>query len=173
MSKGILVLEDGSVFEGKLFGCKEDTTGEVVFNTSLTGYQEILTDPSYSGQIVVMTYPLIGNYGTNGADEESGMIHASGLVVGNYEDNWSNFQGLESLDNYLKQSKITAISGIDTRALTKVIRSGGAMRGIISTKASISKLLEKLRQSPEMSGLDLVKDVTTKKNYKISSDSPK
>ncbi len=174
MSKGILVLEDGSVFEGKIFGCKEDTAGEVVFNTSLTGYQEILTDPSYSGQIVVMTYPLIGNYGTNDTDEESGKIHVSGLVVGNYEDNWSNFQGLDSLDSYLKQSKITAISGIDTRALTQLIRSGGAMRGIISSKAaSVPKLLEKVRQSPEMSGLDLVKDVTTKKNYELSSNSPK
>lgn len=174
MSKGILVLEDGTVFEGNIFGCKEDTTGEVVFNTSLTGYQEILTDPSYSGQVVVMTYPLIGNYGANSIDEESDKIQVSGLVVGNYEDNWSNFRGIESLNDYLKKSKVTAISGIDTRELTKLIRSSGAMRGIISAKsASVKKLIEKVRQSPEMSGLDLVKDVTTKKSYELKSENPK
>jgi carbamoyl-phosphate synthase small subunit len=116
LSKGILVLEDGTVFEGNIFGSKEDVTGEVVFNTSLTGYQEILTDPSYFGQIVVMTYPLIGNYGTNSIDEESERVQVSGLVVGNYEDNWSNFQGLESLDTYLKKNKVTA-SPVSTREL--------------------------------------------------------
>jgi carbamoyl-phosphate synthase small subunit len=174
LSKGLLVLEDGTVFEGETFGFKGDTTGEVVFNTSLTGYQEILTDPSYSGQIVVMTYPLIGNYGTNNVDEESDMIQVSGLVVGNYEDNWSNFQGMNSLHDYLKQSKVPGISGIDTRALTKIIRSSGAMRGIISARtSSVSKLVEKVRKSPVMSGLDLVKDVTTRKSYEVSSMNPK
>ena len=174
MSKGKLVLEDGTVFEGDIFGSKEDVTGEVVFNTSLTGYQEILTDPSYFGQIVVMTYPLIGNYGTNNIDEESEKVQVSGLVVGNYEDNWSNFQGTESLDTYLKKNKVTAITGIDTRALTKLIRSSGAMRGIISGKSvPTAKLLEKVRQSPQMSGLDLVKDVTTEKSYELKSKNPK
>lgn len=166
MSKGLLVLEDGSVFEGTLFGNKDESCGEVVFNTSLTGYQEILTDPSYSGQIVVMTYPLIGNYGTNDADKESAHIHASGFVVGNYEDNWSNFEGIDSLDTYLKKSKVPGISGIDTRALTKLIRSSGSMRGIISPKTiSPEKLLDKVMKTPVMSGLDLVKGVTTKNNY--------
>jgi carbamoyl-phosphate synthase small subunit len=174
LSKGILVLEDGTVFEGDIFGSKEDVTGEVVFNTSLTGYQEILTDPSYYGQIVVMTYPLIGNYGTNSIDEESEKVQVSGLVVGNYEDNWSNFQGIESLDTYLKKNKVAGITGIDTRALTKLIRSSGAMRGIISAKSTpTAKLIEKVRQSPQMSGLDLVKDVTTEKSYEVKSKNPK
>lgn len=173
MSKGLLVLEDGSVFEGELFGHAEETAGEVVFNTSLTGYQEILTDPSYSGQIVVMTYPLIGNYGANKSDEESALVQASGLVVGNYEDNWSNFQGKESLDKYLKESKVPGISGIDTRALTRLIRGSGAMRGIISSGSSASRLLKKVLESPVMSGLDLVKNVTTRKSYEVASQNPK
>lgn len=174
MSKGILLLEDGTAFEGELFGHTGDATGEVVFNTSLTGYQEILTDPSYSGQIVVMTYPLIGNYGANNSDEESEKIQISGLVVGNYEDNWSNFLGMESLDEYLKKNRIPAVSGIDTRALTKIIRSSGAMRGIISPKTnSLQKLLQRVKESPLMSGLDLVTNVTTKKSYEAGPSNAK
>lgn len=174
MDKGKLILENGEIFEGKIFGFDKTATGEVVFNTSLTGYQEILTDPSYYGQIVIMTYPLIGNYGTNDIDIESEKVQASGLVVGNYEEEWSNFEGLKSLDEYLNKNKTIGISGIDTRALTKMIRSEGAMRGLITKeKLSSKELLDKVRSSPDMNGLDLVKDVSAKKSYTLSSDDPK
>ncbi len=174
MKDGKLILENGEIFEGKIFGYDSETSGEVVFNTSLCGYQEILTDPSYYGQIVIMTYPLIGNYGTNGEDAESGKIQAKGLIVGSYEDDWSNFEGAESLKNYLRENKVTAITGIDTRALTKMVRDQGSMRGIISSaKVSDKKLLQKVLQSPEMSGADLVGYVTTEKNYIVKSDNPK
>lgn len=173
MQKGKLVLENGVIFEGKIFGDKETSAGEVVFNTSLTGYQEILSDPSYYGQIVIMTNPLIGNYGTNDEDTESGKVQASGLVVGSYEDEWSNFKGTNSLDEYLKKNKKPGISGIDTRALTKMIRSEGAMRGLITNeKISDTKLVEKVNSTPSMSGLDLVKFVTAKKNYTVKSENP-
>ncbi len=173
MGKGKLVLENGTVFEGNLFGHKESSAGEVVFNTSLTGYQEILTDPSYFGQIIIFTYPLIGNYGTNESDTESEKIQARGLVVGNYEDGWSNFDGLNSLDEYLRNNKVPGISGIDTRSLTKMIRSEGAMRGLITgEKLTDKKLLAKVLDSPKMDGLDLVKEVTTKKNYLVKSKNP-
>lgn len=174
MKDGKLVLENGEIFEGKIFGYDSETSGEVVFNTSLCGYQEILTDPSYYGQIVIMTYPLIGNYGTNDDDSESGKIQAKGLIVGSYEDDWSNFEGIESLKNYLKENKVTAITGIDTRALTKMVRDQGSMRGLIaSSKISDKKLLEKVLQSPEMSGADLVGYVTTEKNYTVKAENPK
>lgn len=174
MEKGKLVLENGIIFEGNVFGFKKTSFGEIVFNTSLTGYQEILTDPSYFGQIIIMTYPLIGNYGTNDEDSESGKIQASGLIVGNYEDEWSNFEGIKSLDEYFKKNKVTGISGIDTRALTKMIRSEGAMRGLISgEKLSDKILLEKVFDSPKMDGLDLVKEVTVKNNYTVKSKNPK
>lgn len=172
--KGRLILENGVVFEGSLFGYNGAATGEVVFNTSLTGYQEILTDPSYSGQIIIMTYPLIGNYGVNETDIESEKIQAAGLVVGNYEDEWSNFRGIGSLDKYLHKNKTAGIFGIDTRALTKMIRSEGAMRGIISNDSiSDKKLLEKVLSTPSMSGLDLVKNVTTQRSYILKSKKPK
>ncbi|HMQ68134.1 MAG TPA: glutamine-hydrolyzing carbamoyl-phosphate synthase small subunit [Ignavibacteria bacterium] len=172
--KGKLVLENGVVFEGSLFGYDEISVGEVVFNTSLSGYQEIITDPSYYGQIVIMTYPLIGNYGTNEADIESEKVQIKGLVVGSYENEWSNFDGLNSLDEYLKINKATGISGIDTRALTKMIRSEGAMKGIIADdQINEKELLAKLTEAPSMSGLDLVKFVTAKKNYVLRSADPK
>lgn len=173
MKKGKLVLENGAIFEGKIFGFNETSAGEVVFNTSLTGYQEILTDPSYYGQIIIMTYPLIGNYGTNNKDEESGKVQAKGLVVGNYEEEWSNFEGLKSLDQYLRENKTTGISGIDTRALTKVIRGEGAMRGLITVEnLSDKKLLEKVRETKQMTGLDLVKDVSVSESYVLKSKNP-
>jgi len=172
LGKGKLVLENGEKFEGDIFGYNETSTGEIVFNTSLTGYQEILSDPSYYGQIVIMTNPLIGNYGTNDDDLESDKIQASGIIVGSYEDEWSNFKGSNSLDEYLKKNKVIGISGIDTRALTKIIRSEGAMRGLItSDKQTNKKLLETVTSSQKMSGLDLVKFVTTKENYIIKSES--
>lgn len=174
MSKGKLVLENGTILEGELFGYKGVAQGEVVFNTALSGYQEILTDPSYYGQIIIMTYPLIGNYGTNNIDTESSKVQASGFIVGSYEDEWSNAEGKSSLDEYLKKNKITAITGIDTRALTKIVRSEGAMRGIITgEKLSDEKLVEKVRQVPEMTGQDLVKYVTVKESYKLKSANPK
>jgi len=174
LKDGKLVLENGEIFEGKIFGYDAETSGEVVFNTALCGYQEILTDPSYYGQIVIMTYPLIGNYGTNDDDRESGKIQAKGLIVGSYEDDWSNFEGAESLKSYLKQNKVIAITGIDTRALTKMVRDQGSMRGIITrAKVSDKKLVEKVLQTPEMSGSDLVGYVTTEKNYIVKADNPK
>ncbi|MBE2255339.1 MAG: glutamine-hydrolyzing carbamoyl-phosphate synthase small subunit [Ignavibacteria bacterium] len=174
MQKGKLVLENGKIFEGNIFGYYGSAYGEVVFNTSLSGYQEIITDPSYYGQIVMMTYPLIGNYGTNLKDSESEKAQVSGFITGNYEDDWSNFDGIESLDSFLKQNKITAITGIDTRELTRQVRKDGAMRGIISPgEVSDETLIRKAGEIPSMSGLDLVKDVTTSRNYILSSDNPK
>lgn len=173
MKKGKLILENGAVFEGSIFGYEQASAGEVVFNTSLSGYQEIITDPSYYGQIVIMTYPLIGIYGTNDTDVESEKVQVNGLVVGNYEDDWSNFGGLNSLDHYLKKNKTIGISGLDTRALTKMIRSEGAMRGIISDDSvTEEELREKLTGSPDMKGLDLVKYVSSKDNYVLKSDKP-
>ena len=170
MKKGKLVLENGQVYEGFIFGYDHSSSGEVVFNTSLTGYQEILTDPSYYGQIIIMTYPLIGNYGTNETDIESEKVQASGLIAGSYEENWSNHDGLNSLDDYLKKNKVIGISGIDTRALTKMIRSEGAMRGMITGEdIPDKKLTEKVLASPKMSGLDLVKFVSSRKNYTLRS----
>lgn len=174
MDKGKLVLENGEIFEGYIFGHRGTATGEVVFNTSLTGYQEILTDPSYFGQIIIMTYPLIGNYGTNNKDQQSEKIHAKGMVTGCYENEWSNFNGLKSLDEYLKENKVPAIYGIDTRALTKLIRSEGAMRGLITHEKLNSKsLLNTVLNFPSMSGLDLVKFVSVKTNYVVKSKNPK
>lgn len=174
MSKGKLVLENGTIFEGELFGHKGVAKGEVVFNTALCGYQEILTDPSYYGQIVIMTYPLIGNYGTNDKDIESRHVQSAGFIVGSYEDEWSNADGVESLDEYLKSNKITAITGIDTRALTKMVRSEGAMRGLITDEStSDEKLIGKVREIEPMSGQDLVKFVTSKESYTLTSSNPK
>ena len=128
------MLEDGTVFNGKSFGSGGEITGEVVFNTSMTGYQEILTDPSYNEQIITMTYPQIGNYGVNDKDIESKKIQLSGLIVREYLDYYSNWRAKSSLDEYLKKYNVAAISDIDTRELTRHIRSKGAMNGILSTQ---------------------------------------
>jgi len=165
--KAILLLEDGTVFEGKSFGAKGTKCGEVVFNTAMTGYQEILTDPSYHEQIITMTYPLIGNYGTNKVDTESKNVLASGLIVKencNYPSNWRN---KNSLSDYLKANNVVGLEGIDTRALVKHIRTEGAMRGIVSSDGlSISELKEKLDKYPGLIDRDIVKDVTVKKPYR-------
>jgi carbamoyl-phosphate synthase small subunit len=165
--KAILLLEDGTVFEGKSFGAKGTRCGEVVFNTAMTGYQEILTDPSYHEQIVTMTYPLIGNYGTNKADIESRKIFARGFIVKencNYPSNWRN---KNSLSDYLKANNVVGLEGIDTRALVKHIRTEGAMRSIISSdEPRISKLKEKLNKYPGLIDRDIVKDVSVKKQYR-------
>ncbi len=164
--KAILLLEDGTVFEGNSFGAKATRCGEVVFNTAMTGYQEILTDPSYYEQIITMTYPLIGNYGTNKADVESRKIFARGFIVKENCDYPSNWQSKNSLSDYLKANNVVGLEGIDTRALVKHIRTEGAMRGIISSEEfSVSKLEKKLSQYPGLIGRDIVKDVTVKKAY--------
>jgi carbamoyl-phosphate synthase small subunit len=165
--KAILLLEDGTVFEGTSFGAKGQKCGEVVFNTSMTGYQEITTDPSYYEQIITMTYPLIGNYGTNGLDAESKKVYAAGFIVKEnceYPSNWRNEQ---SLSEYLKANNVVGLAGIDTRKLVKHIRTQGAMRGIISsTELKISSLAKTLGEYPGLVGRDIVKDVTSKKPYK-------
>ncbi len=166
-----LVLENGSVYKGTAFGHIGEATGEVVFNTSLTGYQEILTDPSYAGQMVMMTYPLIGNYGINPTDNESRKIWASAFIVHEVSRVHSNFEASQSLDSLLRDSGVMGLAGIDTRRLVREIREKGAMRGIISVlDESDEKLREKARQSPEMSGRDLVKTVTVAENYTLERE---
>ena len=161
-----LALENGTVFTGESFAASSEVTGEVVFNTSMTGYQEILTDPSYAGQIVTMTYPLIGNYGINAEDLESVKPQVAGFVVKEYFDFYSNFRASGSLGEWLEAHKIVAIQGIDTRMLTRMIRTVGAMRGIISTvDMDDGSLVEKARRSPSMNGLDLAKEVSTSSTY--------
>ena len=165
--KAKLVLENGTIFSGDSFGATGETTGEAVFNTSLTGYQEILTDPSYCGQLVTMTYPLIGNYGVNSEDLESARPQVAGFVVKEYSEFPSNFRSNESLGSWLERHNIIGIQGVDTRMLTKMLRSSGAMRGIISTNELDEKrLLAKVKKSPQMTGRDLASRVTTKDSYR-------
>jgi carbamoyl-phosphate synthase small subunit len=166
-SKALLVLSDGTVFEGRGFGCDGEATGEVVFNTSMTGYQEILTDPSYKGQIVTMTYTQMGNYGINEEDIESlNGPKVEGFVVKEYIDFPSNWRSSLSLGRYLRDNKIVCIEGIDTRALTRHLRDHGAQMGIISTMdLDPESLLNKVKAHPGISAFDLVKDVTTKEKY--------
>lgn len=155
-----LVLANGSVFTGQAFGADGEVHGEVVFNTSMTGYQEILTDPSYNGQIVTMTYPLIGNYGINTEDVESRGLFLRGFVVRELCDIPSNYRSSESLDSYLKRNHVIGIQGIDTRALVRMIRIHGAMKGVLSTvDLNEDSLRNKLQQAPELVGQDLVRDV--------------
>jgi carbamoyl-phosphate synthase small subunit len=170
--RAILMLEDGRVFEGKSFGMSGEVMGEVVFNTSMTGYQEILTDPSYCEQIVTMTYPQIGNYGINSADVESSRVQVKGFIVREYLDYYSNWRAEKSLQDYLEQYKIIGISDIDTRELTKHIREAGAMKGIISTGAFGKRELEKkLANFPDMAGRNLVDSVTCREPYTFNPDS--
>ncbi len=162
----LLVLEDGSVFPGYAFASSGETLGEVVFNTGMTGYQEIITDPSYKGQIVTMTYPLIGNYGINPEDMESGGIHLEGFIVREYQPHPSNWRSRMTLKYFLESHGKLGVEGIDTRALTRRIRLEGAMRGIISTEtADIDLLLSRVRAYPGLVGRDLIKEVTCKHPY--------
>src|SRR5579862_2219732 len=155
-----LALEDGTVFTGRGFGHVGSSEGEVVFNTSMTGYQEILTDPSYKGQIVTMTYPLIGNYGINRQDVESRQPHVAGFIVKELPPIYSNYRASMSLDEYLKQNGIVGIEGIDTRALTRKLRIGGAMRGILSSEIlDDAKLVDRARHAAQMRGADWVQAV--------------
>ena len=159
--KAILVLEDGRVFDGISFGAVGETFGEIVFNTSMSGYQEILTDPSYAGQIVTMTYPLIGNYGVNSEDVESRKTWAEGFVVRESSRIVSNFRSTMSLDEYLQTNNIVAIEHIDTRALVRHIRDKGAMRaGISSVETDRESLLKKILDQPEMRNRELASSVT-------------
>ena len=163
--KALLVLEDGRVFEGESFGAPATATGEVCFNTSMSGYQEVLTDPSYRGQIVTMTYPMIGNYGINELDPESVHPHVRGFVIEELCRVPSNWRATGSLDDYLKRHHIPGIQGVDTRALTKHLRSAGAMRGIITTELDAEKALAAARASAPMEGADFVTEVTTATPY--------
>ncbi len=165
----ILALEDGTIFKGKSFGTAGERFGEVVFNTSMTGYQEIVTDPSYKGQIVVMTYPLIGNYGVNSEDVESCKPFIEGFVVKEYSKIASNWRSRKSLSEYFKENNIVGIEGVDTRALTLHIREKGAMKAVLSTTDSDEKsLVKKARNSPGLVGRDLVKEVICSKPYEWS-----
>ena len=165
--KAKLALENGVVFTGESFGSPGEIAGEVVFNTSLSGYQEVFTDPSYAGQIVTMTYPLIGNYGVNPADVESGKPQVAGVIVHEYFDFYSNFRATESLGDWLKKSGVVAIQGIDTRMLTRMLRTQGAMRGVLSTTdLNDASLLLKVAASPRMAGLDLATKVSCGEPYR-------
>ncbi len=164
--KALLALEDGRTFPCRCFTGPGETWGEVVFNTSMTGYQEILTDPSYRGQMVTMTYPLIGNYGVNPEDVESDRVQASAFIMREYQDFPSNFRATETLSDYLKKNCILGIDELDTRALTRHLRKSGAMRGYISTEElDPVALVEKAKQTPQMAGQDLVHSVTTENPY--------
>jgi len=164
--QALLVLEDGTVFKGRSFGAPGEALGEVVFNTSMAGYQEIITDPSYKGQIVAMTYPLIGNYGVNKEDVESRRPFLEGFVVKEYSKLASNWRKDQGLGEYLKEHKILAIEGVDTRALTLHIREQGSMKAVLSTVDFDEKsLARKAKASKGLVGVDLVKEVTIPKRY--------
>jgi len=163
----LLVLEDGSVFRGEVFAGGGEVLGEVVFNTGMTGYQEILTDPSYKGQIVTMTYPLIGNYGINPRDMESAGICLEGLIVREYSDFPSNWQSSQTLKSFLESEGKLGVEGLDCRALTRRLRVYGAMRGVLSSETSdIEHLLQKVRAYPGLVGRDLVRTVGCRQPYR-------
>ncbi|MGL4739085.1 MAG: carbamoyl phosphate synthase small subunit [Cellulosilyticaceae bacterium] len=166
--KAQLILENGMVFEGKAFGYLKESIGEVVFNTGMTGYQEILTDPSYYGQMVVMTYPLIGNYGINLEDMESKKAHVKGFIVREKCDFPNNFRCELTLEGYLKEQKIIGIEGIDTRALTKVLRNSGTMRGIIAVRELTPSQI-KLKMDSWCNQM-AVSEVTTKESYTVDGE---
>ncbi|WP_061958881.1 glutamine-hydrolyzing carbamoyl-phosphate synthase small subunit [Cupriavidus pauculus] len=162
----ILALADGTVFRGYSIGASGHTIGEVVFNTAITGYQEILTDPSYSRQIVTLTYPHIGNYGVNPEDVEATKVHAAGLIIKDLPILASNFRKEHTLAHYLKQEKVVAISGIDTRKLTRILREKGAQNGcILAGEDNVQKAIDLARSFPGLSGMDLAKVVSVKEPY--------
>ncbi|MBB6132629.1 MAG: glutamine-hydrolyzing carbamoyl-phosphate synthase small subunit [Massilia sp.] len=169
----ILALADGTIFKGYSIGAVGHTTGEVVFNTAMTGYQEILTDPSYSRQIVTLTYPHIGNYGVNTTDVEASKVHAAGLIIRDLPLLASNFRSTQSLGDYLKAENVVAIAGIDTRKLTRILREKGAQAGAILTAAqgaepSTAQALELARSFPGLAGMDLAKVVSVKAPYEFT-----
>ena len=170
--KAVLVLEDGSVYEGNPFGAETTAYGEVVFSTSMTGYQEMLTDPSYAGQILVPTYPLIGNYGINESDFESKQIQARSLAVREYCLQPSHWQSTRTLHEFLLAYGIPGISGIDTRALTRRLRSSGVMMGILSSEMTTEEALTELKSLPKYDFTDFVHQVSTEKAYEWQSNTP-
>jgi len=166
LNPAVLALEDGTVFEGQSFGAPVERAGEVVFNTAMTGYQEVFTDPSYSGQIVVLTSPQIGNYGANENDSESARPYIEGLAVREFSPLASNWRSDESAQHFLTSNGVPVISGIDTRALVLHLRSRGVMRGVLSSLSTDAKeLVERARKSPSMNGLDLATRVSTREQY--------
>jgi carbamoyl-phosphate synthase small subunit len=172
--EALLALEDGLHFKGKSYGAQGEAFGEVVFNTSLTGYQEILTDPSYAGQIVTLTYPMIGNYGVNPQDEEAGRVYAEGLIVREMTEIPSNWRQKISLPDYLKKHNLVCISDIDTRALVRHLRDHGTKRAVISNvDFQVESLVAKARKIPEMVGCDLAQTVTCPAPYRWSEGSHK
>jgi carbamoyl-phosphate synthase small subunit len=170
--KAILVLEDGSVYEGYSFGAETTTHGEVVFSTSMTGYQEMLTDPSYAGQILVPTYPLIGNYGINESDFESRQIQVRGFAVREYCSQPSHWQSARTVHEFLLAYGIPGISGIDTRALTRRLRSSGVMMGIITSEMAAEEASKELKSLPKYDFTDFVHQVSTEKAYEWQSNAP-
>ena len=171
--KALIALEDGALFSGESFTGSGETHGEIVFNTGMSGYQEVLTDPSYTGQIVTMTYPLIGNYGVNDEDNESDRIQVEAFVVKEYNEIPSNFRATASLADFLKRQKILGIQGVDTRALTRHIRLAGALRAVISTEdLDPDSLVAKAKAAPSLVGRDLVKEVTCREPYGWTADGP-
>jgi len=171
--RALLVLEDGSVFEGSAFAGEGEALGEVVFNTGMTGYQEIVTDPSYKGQIVAMTYPLIGNTGVNNEDMESAGLHLEGFIVREYQSHPSNWRMTKSLKAFLEDAGKIGMEGLDTRALTRRLRLSGSMKGIISTLSrDIPSLLTKVQNAPGLVGRDLVRGVSCSKPYRWEKGAP-
>ena len=172
--QAILALEDGRIFRGRAFGAPVERVGEVVFNTSLTGYQEIFTDPSYAGQIVVLTNPHIGNYGTSPSDAESKKPYIEGLVVREFSPVASNWRSTEVADEYLERSGVPVIAEIDTRAVVRHLRANGCLRGVISTNVDdVDALVAKARAHKTMAGTDLASVVTTQKIYEWGADDPR
>jgi carbamoyl-phosphate synthase small subunit len=161
----ILVLADGSVYEGYAFGAEADAIGETVFNTSMAGYQEMLTDPSYAGQILIPTYPLIGNYGTNAADKESRRIQVKGFVVREECDLPSHYLNNETIHGYLAGGGVPGIWGVDTRAITRRLRSAGVMMGMITATKTPAQALEAIKTAPDYGSIDFVREVSTEKLY--------
>src|ERR1700688_4090431 len=169
--QAILALEDGRIFRGQGYGAPGECQGEIVFNTSLTGYQEIATDPSYSGQIVVLTNPQIGNYGTNQADNESARPFIEGLVVREFSAVSSNWRSEQVTDEYMERYAVPVLAEIDTRALVRHLRTHGVMRGVISTETTnVDALVQKARSIRKMDGTDLAKVVSTKSVYSFDAD---
>ncbi|TVP80129.1 glutamine-hydrolyzing carbamoyl-phosphate synthase small subunit [Thioalkalivibrio sp.] len=162
----VLVLEDGTVFHGQSVGAVGETVGEVVFNTAMTGYQEILTDPSYARQMVTLTYPHIGNVGATPEDDESARVHAAGLIVRDVPPLVSNWRSRESLPDFLMRHRVVAISGIDTRKLTRILREKGAQNGCMQGgEIDVERALEQARAFPGIKGMDLAREVTTRNSY--------
>ena len=169
--RALLALEDGRYFEGESFGSPETAFGEICFNTSMTGYQEVLTDPSYKGQIVAMTYPLIGNYGVNAADQESERPHVQGFIIEELCDVPSSWRSEMSLNTYLERWNVAGIQGVDTRALTRHLREKGAMKGILTTEdMDVAAAVRRASEAKGVIGMDYVKEVTASAEYEWDAD---